>query len=479
MGKARRKTTPSESGTRKRKKTSHSPEPAEVAKGDQGPTGFSPMKYDDIFHVVRLHGIKQLLGATSLYDVTFHVGPKAKVFEANRFPLISISKKLSQLIQECGGQPIVLGEGHTATAMKAIKKFAYGHDPGVNADNAVEVCNMAKLLEIEILNEKILEYIQTVLRDGDEKHLMSYLEQATTFQNDTIVKMGFESLQLRGGIPKFLQSESFCSLKADLLNKFLQLDTLPVLETLVWETVVRWAEFQSNLNGTSAATELKKVYHNVRFPLFDPAFFSTQVVPQGILSQEECLKMFTYLCNKSGGSDTTPFLKSPRLIWDMVAIKRFTKPPNGEWFHLENYVDAIGFSVDHAVALQGIGVYIGEGSTKCSLKLFQGTGEDRKVVGKHRQTLKSSEKSPEPAKLLFHDPIILEADESYEIELASIGSCSLKGNQGVSEVLQDNNGLNVIFNFCKVKMTSNGETNETTVKKGNLPTLYVRITSDM
>lgn len=474
---AKRKNTSVESSTRKRKKPAASPTPEPAAKSTS-----APMEYDQIFHIYRLKGVKDLIGNAKLYDVTFHIGAKQKVFQANRFPLISICKKFEELIDfpvGSEGHPIVLSDpAYTVKGFRAILKFAYGHDPIINAENACDVANLAKHLGITILEKKVMGYIKKILDETDEK-LMKYLELGTTFNNDAIIKLCFDSLQARGGIPQFLASPAFSSLNANLLNQFLKLDSLPVQEPTVWDTCLKWAEFQSEKNGTEVKNELKKVYHNVRFPLCDPGFFSTKVVPQGILSQEENMKVFMYLCNKQGDGDTSPFLKTPRVLWDNTTIERFTKAPGSEWFHLENFVDGIGFEVSRKVQLLGVGTLLGEGSNKCHLKIFKGCGEDRKQVAKLRQTVKSSEKSSTPHKLMLNDPIILDAEEPYEIELSQIGPVSLRGNAGLSEVFHDHNGISACFTFSRMKHTSNGETNETSVKKGNIPTLYVRVTSDM
>jgi len=476
MGK--RKNTSVESTSRKTKRTKPASSPEPTTEGSKT----APMEYDSVFHVYRLKGVKELIGNARLYDVTFHIGAKQKVFQANRFPLISIAKKFEELIDfpvGSEGHPIVLTDpAYTVKGFRAILKFAYGHDPIINPENAVEVANLAGHLEITILEKKVMSYIKRILDESDEK-IMKYLELGTNFSNDAIIKLCFDSLQARGGVPQFLASPAFSSLSANLLNQFLKLDSLPVSEPTVWDTCLTWAQFQSNKNGTEVKTELKKVYHNVRFPLCDPGFFSTKVVPQGVMTQEETLKMFSYLCNKQGNGDTSPFLKTPRVLWDLATIERFTRPPSSEWFHLENYVDGICFESSRRVKLMGIGTLVGEGSSKCVLKIFQGSGEERKQVAKLRQTVKCAEKGAEPVRLMLHEPLTIEAEEPYEIELNQIGGVSLRGNAGLSEVLHDHNGLSATFTFSKMKHTSDGETNETTVKKGNLPTLYVRVTSDM
>jgi len=318
-----------------------------------------------------------------------------------------------------------------------------------------------------------MEYIKSVLTES-EKYLMKYLEKATEFQNHAIIKLCFTSLQERGGIPQFLASPAFCALPAELVNMILKLDALPVQEPVVWETCLKWAGYQAIQQKSDLNSELKKVYHNVRFPLCEPGFFSSKVVPTGILTQEEMLKLFTYLTFKAGNAPTDPFLKSPRILWDETEICRFAKPPSGEWFHLDDSVDGLCFMVDKPCELLGVGTYLGEGSTKAILKIFEGNEEDNRVqVAKLKKTIKTTEKSPTPHKLELNSAIQLKPNQIYEIELDTVGPCSLKGSTGEKELTHELNGLAITFTYSKMKSSAS----ETNPRKGNIPSLYVRVFS--
>lgn len=473
MGRVKRKVTDSTDGIHKKRKTpAASPEPVNPEAAANEPK----MPYHEKFHMYRLMGLKNTIGMPELDDVTFTVGKKKKEYNANRLPLVSISKKLGEIIANqpgTKGDPIELDEGVATKGFAAILKFAYGHDPEVTPENVVHVSHAAQVLEVTVLEEKCMEYVKTVLAQ-DEKYLMKYLEKATEFQNHAIIKLCFTSLQERGGIPQFLASPAFCALPSELVNMILKLDALPVEETVVWETCIKWAGYQAIQQKTNLNEELKKVYHNVRFPLCEPGFFSSKVVPTGILTQEEMLKLFTFLTYKAGNAPTDPFLKAPRILWDETEVCRFPKAAGGEWFHLDDSLDCICFTVDKPCELLGIGCYVGEGTTKTLLKLHEGNNDDsRTQVAKVKKTIKANEKSATPYKLEFGTPVNLKPRQIYEIELDSVGPVSLRGNQGNKDITHELNGLAITFTFSKLKSQSS----ETNTKKGNLPSLYVRVFS--
>jgi len=434
------------------------------------------MPYPEEFHVFRLQGLKECLDCAPLNDFTFLIGAKRKAFNVNRFPIASVSSvvKNTMATLDENTNSLELVDGYTPNGFRGIVLYAYGHDPEITPENVVEVTHTAKLLEVAPLERECLKFVARVLAK-DDGYVMPYLETATAFQNRDILRICFASLQAKGGVPAFMQSEAFGSLSPDLVNMILKLDQLPVYETTVWETCLKWADAQSVINGTDQLKELKKVYHNVRFPLCSPMFFSSKVVPTGVLNQKETLSLFQYLTFPEGQSDTEPFSKMPRILWDETEVIRSngTKPYSGEAFHLENYIDGIAFTVDTEVDLLGVGVLLGEGSTKVNLKIFQGQGDDRKQLAKVRQTVKLAEKATEAYKIALPEALRLKKDIVYEVELDSVGPCSLKMNSGVVEMEESRNGITITFSFSKYKSGAS----ETNVKKGNIPSFFVRLMS--
>lgn len=474
MGRKRKDDAPTQNRVKRRKKVTDG---ESVVATPREETVKMVMNYPEIFHVVRLQGLKNCLDNTALNDFTFLVGPKRKAFNVNRFPMATVSSTIKEkllALEDGNGDSMELLDV-SPRGFRAIVLYAYGHDPEVCPENVVDVAQVARLLNIEALGSECLRFAASVLQK-DEAYLMPYLETATTFQNADILKICFNSLQERGGVPAFLSSPAFCSLSADLVNMILRLDQLPVYETTVWETCLKWAEAQAKVNETDQLKELKKVYHNVRFPLCSPMFFSSKVVPTGVLSQKETLSLFQFLTFPAGASDTGVFSKAPRVLWDETEVIRSngSKPYSGELFHLENYIDGIAFSVDHEIDLTGVGLLLGEGSTKVNMKIFQGQCDERVQVARVRQTVKLPEKGTKAHKIELPAVLRLKKDTIYEIEVESVGACSLKMNSGVQELEETRNGITITFTFSKYK----SGTSETNVKKGNIPSLFCSLMSN-
>jgi len=477
MARKRKDEGSAQTGSRKKKKTDDGASTS-GAMTPREETNKMVMSYPEEFHVVRLQGLKECLDFAPLNDFTFLIGAKRKAFNVNRFPLTTVSPLIKNALEAMGegdSSSIELIEGYTPNGFRAIILYAYGHDPEVTPANVVDVAHASRLLGITALERQCMKFVAKVLNQ-DDAYIMPYLESATAFQNSDILKICFSSLQEKGGVPAFMSSPAFCSLSADLVNMILRLDQLPVYETTVWETCLKWAEEQAKQNNGEQLTYLKKVYHNVRFPLLTPMFFTSKVVPTGVITQKETLSLFQYLTFPAGGSDTEPFSKKPRILWDETEVIRSNgaKPFSGEMFHLENYIDGIAFTVDREVDLLGIGVLFGEGSTKVLLKIFRGQGDDRVQVAKVRQTVKLAEKASAPTKIPLPEALRLKTDTIYEVELDSVGSCSLKMNSGVQELEETRNGIKINFSFSKYKSGAS----ETNVKKGNLPSLFVRLMSN-
>jgi len=475
MTKRKSKQSSDDSGSRK-KRSKTTVDDSKTSTRAQTPAPSEVMEYPNDFHLYRLAGLRGCMKLKELNDTVFKIGNRGREFKTTKLAVSSVSPKVLEMVRNQSEGPYHIEEV-TSVAFQSVILFAYGEDPQVTAANVVEVADAAKFLDIPPLEAQCKKFITKILGKSGADIILSYLEIATKFNNNEIVKLCFDSLQDQGGIPAFLTSPSFSDLSAELVNMILKLDELPVKETVVWETCLSWASYQADQNGTDRNKELRKIYHNVRFPLFDAAFFSSQVVPIGLMSQEETLMLFQYLTFPAGDSPTEPFSKSRRVLWDETEVPRYLtdkKPFSGDKFSHEGYIDGIVFQTNHALELLGVGVMVGEGSTKSVLRVFEGSGEERRKLGQVRETIKSAEKRKEPYKLKFSSPLAIKKDTTYEIELDQIGACSLRMNGGVPDMEVSKNGLDVEFSFSKLK---SNEENDTSVKKGNLPTLYVRILS--
>jgi len=140
---------------------------------------------------------------------------------------------------------------------------------------------------------------------------------------------------------------------------------------------------------------------------------------------------------------------------------------------LDGYVDSIGIEADRKCQILAVGVFIGEGLSRCRVKLFKRGDDDRELLEDTGDvSLSAEEKTKEPARVSFPNPVNLLPDEVYDIEVDQTGPASFKGTNGNVSVAQGYNDLEINFQWHKP-----GVDTETTLKKGNIPCIWVRAES--
>jgi len=415
------------------------------------------------FHVPQFHSTKFLIG----------IGEDAKEFKCNASVLAVISPVFRDTLlgKIKKGTPIKL-PNISPVGFAALVRFAFSFDPEIGQDNVIEVIHAAKELEVTIIYELALKYLSTMLEGHFDVFFIPYIELATKYCLGEVVKKCLDSLVLMGGIRDFLKSKKFSEFAPEFVNLLLSRDELAVGESHVWDAVQAWAKVQSGKHKTDIKEELQKVYHNVRFPLMTTKDFSCHVVPTGVLTQKEMLDVFCYLTYPEGKPTTEPFSSVPRLLWDNICIKRYSKC-GGDWFHLEGYVDCIGVETDRKCQILAVGVFVGEGDTRCRIRLFKGQGGLRQLLEETGDiNISAKEKLQEPFRVNLKGPVTLLPGEVYEIEIDQIGPVSWKLKDGKTSAIQTCNDIEIKFTWHKPKVDT-----ETSLKKGNIPCIWVRVLS--
>jgi len=221
---------------------------------------------------------------------------------------------------------------------------------------------------------------------------------------------------------------------------------------------------------------LKLVYHKMRFPLMRTKYFSSAVVPTGVLSQQEMIKLFCYLTNPESEPDTSPFSSTPRMLWDNAIVRRYSKCASKykEHTHEEGSIDSIGVEVDHKCQLQAVGTFAGKGVTNCRVGIYEVQGDERNLVGSKddAEIEMEEERSTDPIRLELQEPVLMHPDRVYEIEIHQTGPPSRRIVDGKAVVNESRNGVEICFRWQKAGIDS-----LTTVKKGNIPCIWVRVLS--
>jgi len=220
---------------------------------------------------------------------------------------------------------------------------------------------------------------------------------------------------------------------------------------------------------------LKLVYHKVRFPLMSTKYFSSAVVPTGVLSQNEMLNMFCYLTYPEGKPDTAPFASTPRRLWENVLVSRhlngIAKAP--DYCHVKGSLDCIGVEVDHECQLLAVGTFVGKGVTNCRVSIFKLEKKNRDLVGASDElVIEIEEISEEPFRVELREPLTMLPGLVYEIEIDQTGPPSKRIKKAKSMVKV--NHMELVIGF---KWHEAGDASQTSVKKGNIPCIWVRVLS--
>jgi len=425
--------------------------------------------------------LKKCFTSPNFHNTKFLVGAAQQEFMTNSTVLGIISPVFRELLFKTR-RPASSKKGNsfelpeiTPTGFAALVRFGFTLDPEITPENVIEVIHAAQLYKVFIIHRLAIQYVDKVLTEAPDQYFVPFLENAARYGLTEIVRKCFDSFQHNaGGVADFLKSKQFLEFPAEFVTLLLKCDELALEESAVWDAVQAWAKSQAKRNKTEPVYELKKVYHFVRFPLMDTAYFTSNVVPLNVLTQKETLDLFCYLTYPAGKPTTEPFSQKHRYIWTDKKVNRYTKV-GGDWFHLQGYVDAIGLTVDRTCQLTAVGTFAGEGLTKSQVTIFKGQGDDRELLSDTKElSIHTEKKSQEPIKLDLSAPLTLKKGEVYEIEINQIGAVSFKLKDGKGLVTETHNGLEVNFNWLKPKVET-----ENTLKKGNIPCIWTRVLSGM
>jgi len=440
------------------------------------------MPFDPEMDEFLLASMKKCFQCPNFHNTKFLIGTEGKEFKINDTCLAIISPVFREMLfgSEKRQNKIVL-TNITPEGFSAVIRHAFSLDPEVDPHNVVEVINAAKKYQVYVLHKLAVNYLESVLDmaseySEDAKYLVitKFLTHAMHLQIPEVVNTCFTSLCKEGGVEQFLMSKAFTEFSPRAVNLMLGFDELGAEEPIIWTAVMNWAKTQAKKNKTEFVDELKQVYRSVRYPLMDTKYFSQNVVPVQVLTQQEILDLFCYLTYPEGKPNTKPFCQRPRVIWNNVQLTRFTKVAAGELEH-DGSSHCLGMQVDSKCELVAVGSFCGDGLTEACVTLWQGNEDEDETRSKLCTTGKmkiSAEKSIEPVRLELPNPVILEPKTFYEIEVSQDGPPSHKLKDGEANTTHEQGGKTVTFKWLKPTMET-----DNSVKKGNIPCVWVRLLS--
>jgi len=428
-----------------------------------------------------LKNLKKCFLEPAMHNTKFIVGVDRQEFKCNGTVLAVISSVFRDILFNQAQQRKAHAENRcaevelpniTPIGFSALVRFAFSQDPEISPETVVEVIHAASQFRVHLLHKLAVDYLSFILKGYSADYLVIYLEQATRLGLRFVVSQCMNSL-CAGGPKYFMESKQFTEFPAEFISLLLSCDELPIQEQDIWKCVLRWANVQAKLKSKKLVDVLKLVYHRVRFPLMTTKYFSAEVVPTGVLTQQETLDLFCYLTYPEGKPQTAPFSSKPRFLWNNVVIKRSKKCADSLMNHEEGKVDCIGVKVDHKCELIAVGIFAGQGLSKCMVCIYEVEGKYRELVHVvNEQNIWRDERSAEPVRVELNTPITLRPEQIYEIEIDQTGPPSKRLKEGKTTCSERHNGVKLTFTFQKAEVKT-----LTTLKKGNIPCIWVQVLS--
>jgi len=427
-----------------------------------------------------LQNLKACFLDPAMHNTKFIVGVERQEFKCNGTVLAVISSVFRDMLFNQTKQrqayaenkiPVVGLPNITPVGFSALVRFAFSQDPEISPETVVEVIHAAGQFRVHALHKLAVTYLTFILDCYSAEYLVIYLEQATRLGLRFVVSECMKCL-CPGGPKAFLESKQFTEFPAEFLSLLLSCDELPIDEEDIWDCVLRWGEVQAKMKRKSLVDMLKLVYHDVRFPLMTTKYFSSEVVPTGVLTQKETLDLFCYLTYPKAKPEIVSFSSNPRLLWDNVVVRRFKHCSDNKYAHEKGNVDCIGLKVDHECQLKAVGTFVGKGLSKCRVSVYHSEKKRKLIEVSDVHDIWREEKSAEPAKISLRSPVTLLPEQVYEIAVDQTGPPSDRLKEGITFVEEKRNDLNISFSWLKASVKS-----LTTPKIGNIPCICVQVLS--
>ena len=173
----------------------------------------------------------------------------------------------------------------------------------------------SKKYGIQGLSHACVKYLKSSLT---KRNVCMMFSQAQLFDEKVLEAQCIKMIEKNA--KDILDSVGFREIPSQCLRTILTSDNLGVNEIIIFRSCLRWAECECKRQRLEITKEnrrkvLEDVYTAIRFPLISSDEVVEEVVASGVLTSDELVQLFSYLCSKPGKKKSDlPFSSKPRIV---------------------------------------------------------------------------------------------------------------------------------------------------------------------
>ena len=348
-----------------------------------------------------------------------------------------------------------------------------------------DVLHAATRYKIDEVTEKCSLFLQNSVC---VKNVCNVLNGSIKFRDEALTEKCLNVISDNG--EEVMKQDSFTALTRDALMKVAQREFIKrKSEISIYQACIKWAEAECRRTGKDVTDDNKRyvlgdVLYQIRFHQMAITEFSDLTRSSSLLTAEEKVEMYEAIVDRERGREhqrSSQFNMDQRSVvsdqrssqfnmdqrsFDVVVTANRFQEVSGRWSCSGGYPNAITFSTDKAVIMEGVGLYggVSAGSHNVQVMLLD---ERDKVLADTGNITMHSDGSTTPVPVKFSSGVAINANSKYTVKAIIKGGYTHYGTSGKSSVVVND----VTFTFTS---SSHSKTN-TNVSGGQIACLVCRV----
>ena len=274
-----------------------------------------------------------------------------------------------------------------AESLKEFLSFVYCDEVHISEENVVQLLYLAKKYMVPSLHEKTRQKLGCMINVAN---VFEFLPSILQLDEDDLAQQCWKIIDF--DTEQAINSEAFCDIDRDLLERVLERDELTIREVDLFRRVLDWAntrEKPQEREGKDIHIRDvlgEKVIHLMRFPTMSFIEFNGLVSNSGVLTENEenTLAHFYHGFRQEpprGFSERFPrgqMFRCNRFSWvsspeaPAMPIDKSLEDAHKKWNYVTGLVDSVTFSVQVPIIICGIRLFGNkDASHSVKLSIFQ------------------------------------------------------------------------------------------------------------